>query len=315
MPAQSPGARRDGGDLDLVRAYLTGLGAHRLLTREDEAHLGAIIAAGVDARARLADPDAGLTPSERARLRRAVRAGDDATERFVCANLRLVVSIAKKYQASGVDLLDLIQEGNLGLIHAVEKFDFRKGFKFSTYATWWIRQAIQRGIANTAATIRVPIHAADRRTQVARAAGELTGELGRYPTDEEVAERVGIEVADVRAARTGAAVTASLDAQIGTDSTTELGDLVGDASVDVEGGALSATLSADVARLLSGLEPRERQVLKLRFGLDRGEPRTLEEVGLLFSLTRERIRQIETRAMAKLRHPSIADRASDLLTA
>ncbi len=316
MPSQRPPSRRDtGGDTDLVRLYLTGVGQHQLLTREDEARLGAIISAGAEARHRLADAAAKLTGSERGRLRRLVREADAATEHFVCANLRLVVSIAKKYQASGVDLLDLVQEGNLGLIHAVEKFDFRKGFKFSTYATWWIRQAIQRGIANSAATIRLPIHAADRGTQIARAAGELTSALGRSPTDQEIAEKIGITVDDVRAARTVAAVTASLDATVGPDDTTELGDLLGDASVDVEGDALNASIAGDVARLLAGLDARERKILELRFGLDRGEPRTLDEVGEHFSLTRERIRQIENRAMAKLRHPSTSDSAADLLTA
>jgi RNA polymerase sigma factor (sigma-70 family) len=316
LPTTRSVIRRDpGGDTDLVRMYLTGVGRHQLLTREDEAHLGSLISIGAEARTRLADPAGKLTAAERRAAQRAIREADIAAERFVCANLRLVVSIAKKYQASGVDLLDLVQEGNLGLIHAVEKFDFRKGFKFSTYATWWIRQAIQRGIANHAGTIRVPIHVSDRRTQIARAAGELTSALGRYPTDQEVADRVGITVEEVQAARTVAAVTASLDATVGPDGTTELVDLVGDASVDVEGGALSAALGSDVARLLNGLDARERKILELRFGLDRGEPRTLDEVGAHFSLTRERIRQIEARAMAKLRHPSTSDLAANLLTA
>jgi RNA polymerase sigma factor (sigma-70 family) len=302
------------GDLDIARMYLSGVGRHQLLTRDDEARLGAAVAAGAEARA-LLESGKTLTPTERRRVRRAIREGDDATNQFVCANLRLVVSIAKRYQSSGVDLLDLVQEGNIGLIRAVEKFDARKGFKFSTYATWWIRQAIQRGIANGAATIRIPIHISDRRSQVARATGELLAGLGRHPTDHEIADHIGLPVAVVRSLREVATVTASLDATVGTDTTTELGGLIGDASVDVEDTALTSVLRSEVSRLLGALDARERQILELRFGLDRGEPRTLEEVSAYFSLTRERIRQIESRAMTKLRHPSTADVATALLTA
>ena len=308
--------RAPSGDLDIARMYLTGVGRHQLLTRDDEARLGAAVAAGADARALLADDGAALTPTDRRRARRAVRDGDEAISQFVCANLRLVVSIAKRYQSSGVDLLDLVQEGNIGLIRAVEKFDARKGFKFSTYATWWIRQAIQRGIANSAATIRIPIHVSDRRSQVARARGELTAALGRHPTDHEIADHIGIPVAVVRGLGDVAVVTASLDATVGEDTTMDLGGLIGDEAVDVEQSALSAVLRAEVAQLLSALDARERQILELRFGLDRGEPRTLEEVSVYFSLTRERIRQIELRAMTKLRHPSTTDGATAaLLTA
>ena len=316
MPTpRSVSHRATRGDIDIARMYLNGVGRHQLLSRDDEARLGAAVAAGAEARALLAESSDTLTPAERRRARRAVRDGDDATNQFVCANLRLVVSIAKRYQSSGVDLLDLVQEGNIGLIRAVEKFDARKGFKFSTYATWWIRQAIQRGIANGAATIRIPIHISDRRSQVARATGELLASLGRHPNEHEIADRIGVPVAVVRGLREVATVTASLDATVGSDSTTELGGLIGDTSVDVEDTALTSVLRTEVAQLLGALDTRERQILELRFGLDRGEPRTLEEVSAYFSLTRERIRQIEARAMTKLRHPSSADVATALLTA
>ncbi|MEY2454116.1 MAG: polymerase primary sigma factor [Acidimicrobiaceae bacterium] len=316
MPTPRSAPRRVAhADIDIARLYLTGVGRHQLLSRDDEARLGAAVAAGVEARDLLERCGASLTPSEGRKARRAVRDGDAAVDAFVCANLRLVVSIAKRYQSSGMDLLDLVQEGNIGLIRAVEKFDARKGFKFSTYATWWIRQAIQRGIANGAATIRIPIHIADRRSQVARATGELIGALGRHPTDHEIADHLGIPLSAVQSLQEAASVTASLDATVGADSDIELGGIIGDSSVDVEETAMTSVLRAEVAQLLGALDSRERQILELRFGLDRGEPRTLEEVSRHFSLTRERIRQIEARAMTKLRHPSTVDVATALLTA
>ena len=300
---------------DLVRLYLHDIGRYPLLAKDDEARLAQEIEARSQAEQDLAAKDTTLTPARRRELKRVVQRGEDAERTFVQANLRLVVSIAKKYQASGLPLLDLIQEGNFGLIHAVAKFDWRKGFKFSTYATWWIRQAISRGIANTARTIRLPVHAADLVALVQRAQGQLQGKLGRPATLVELGIEVGLaedKVAEVLRFRVE---PLSLSEPLREDGDAELGDVVEDRSAEspFEAAAM-ALLPDEVRRLLAPLDEREREILRLRFGLDRGEPRTLEEVGKRFNLTRERIRQIEARAMSKLRHPSRDLDARDLLT-
>ena len=292
--------------------YLSDIGQYELLTKDDEARLAQAIEAGVAARTELADGSP--SPARKRELRKLVREGEDAERTFVQANLRLVVSIAKKYQASGVPLLDLVQEGNLGLMHAVEKFDWRKGFKFSTYATWWIRQAITRGIANTGRTIRLPVHAGDTVARVQKARSRLELELGRPATLVELAADLEMEPEKVTEALRFASDTLSLSEPLREDGDAELGDLVEDLSAESPFEAASvAMLPEQIARLLAPLDPREREVLRLRFGLDRGEARTLEDVGEEFHLTRERIRQIEARAMSKLRHPSTDTGARDLL--
>ena len=304
---------RAGDDEDLVRLYLRDIGRHPLLTKDDEVHLAKLMEAGAEARAAL-DGRRVTSSAQRVALRRTAKRGAAAERRFVESNLRLVVSIAKRYQASGLPLLDLVQEGNLGLMHAVEKFDWRKGFKFSTYATWWIRQAITRGIANTGRTIRLPVHAGDLLIRVQRARIRLENELGRPPGEAELAAETHLPVAKVREALRYAIEPISLSEPLREDGEAELGDLVGDhAAASPFDQAAAAMLPAAVDRLLAELEPRERDVLRLRYGLGRGDPRTLEEVGAALGLTRERIRQIESRAMAKLRDPTIAAGVRDLL--
>ena len=305
--------RSERDDEDLVRLYLTDIGQHALLTKEDEVRLAQAIEAGAEAADELAR-SVDVRPTRRRELRRAVRHGQQAEQAFVQSNLRLVVSIAKKYQASGLPLLDLIQEGNLGLMHAVEKFDWRKGFKFSTYATWWIRQAITRGIANTGRTIRLPVHAGDTLARLQKSRSRLEVTLGHAPTVAELARETEMTEERVTEALCYAGEPLSLSEPLREDGDAELGDVVEDhgaaSPFDV---AAVAVLPDEVARLLAPLDEREREILRLRFGLDRGEPRTLEEVGAHFHLTRERIRQIEARAMSKLRHPSSDTGARDLL--
>jgi RNA polymerase sigma factor (sigma-70 family) len=304
--------RTDREDEDLVRRYLGEIGRYPLLSKEDEVRLARMIEDGHRARDEL--EAGGAPPARRRELRRVVRSGARAEETFVQSNLRLVVSIAKKYQSSGLPLLDLVQEGNLGLMHAVEKFDWRKGFKFSTYATWWIRQAITRGIANTGRTIRLPVHAGDTLNRVQRSRARLELELGRPPTVAEIAVEADLEPDRVEEALQYAGEPLSLSEPLREDGDGELGDLVEDvAGASPFEEAAAALLAGEVRRLLEPLDPREREILELRFGLDRGEPRTLEEVGAHFSLTRERIRQIEARAMSKLRHPSADVGARELL--
>jgi RNA polymerase sigma factor (sigma-70 family) len=300
---------------DLVRLYLNDIGKYALLTKEDEARLAQAAEAGREARVELAAAVTGATAARKRELRRLIRDGDEAAETFVKANLRLVVSIAKKYQAAELPLLDLVQEGNLGLIHAVEKFDWRKGFKFSTYATWWIRQAITRGIANTGRTVRLPVHAGDLLTRVTKARGRLEGQLGRRPTIPELAADLELDEEKVIEILRHAAEPVSLSQPLRDDGDAEFGDMVEDRSaVSPFDAAAAALLAGEVSKMLITLDEREREILRLRFGLDRGEPRTLDEVGAHFSLTRERIRQIEARAMSKLRHPSIDRGARELLT-
>ncbi|NLA34517.1 MAG: sigma-70 family RNA polymerase sigma factor [Actinobacteria bacterium] len=299
---------------DLVRLYLSDIGQYPLLTKDGEVELAKAIEAGAAGKAEMEASDGNLTAARKRELRRVIRAGEEAELAFVQSNLRLVVSIAKKYQASGLPLLDLIQEGNLGLIHAVEKFDWRKGFKFSTYATWWIRQAITRGIANTGRTIRLPVHAGDVLSRLQKARFRLETNLGRPATLAELAEELDMPVAKVTEAMRYAADTLSLSEPLRADGDAELGDMIEDRGAESPFDAAAvALLPEQINRLLGPLDERERQILKLRFGLDRGEPRTLEEVGEHFNLTRERIRQIEARAMSKLRHPSSDTGAKDLL--
>jgi RNA polymerase sigma factor (sigma-70 family) len=295
--------------------YLSDIGQYPLLTKEDEARLAQAIEAGNEAAQELEEGGNSLSPARKRELRRLVRAGEEAERTFVQSNLRLVVSIAKKYQASGLPLLDLIQEGNLGLMHAVEKFDWRKGFKFSTYATWWIRQALTRGIANTGRTIRLPVHAGDTLSRLQKARVRLETSLGRPPTLSELAADLEMPEAKVTETLRFAADTLSLSTPLREDGDAELGDMVEDRGAESPFDAAAISLLPDeISRLLSPLDEREREILRLRFGLDRGEPRTLEEVGEHFNLTRERIRQIEARAMSKLRHPSADTGAKDLLS-
>ena len=308
-----PKERVERDEEDLVRLYLTDIGQYPLLTKDDEVRLAQQIEAGNEAREELESADS-LSAARKRELRRSSRQGEEAERTFVQSNLRLVVSIAKKYQASGLPLLDLIQEGNLGLMHAVEKFDWRKGFKFSTYATWWIRQAITRGIANTGRTIRLPVHAGDTLARLQKARARLELKLGRPATLSELAAEVEMPEDKVTEALRFAAEPLSLSEPLREDGDAELGDVVEDRSADSPFEvAATALLPDEISRLLAPLDEREREILKLRFGLDRGEPRTLEEVGEHFNLTRERIRQIEARAMSKLRHPSSDTGARDLL--
>ena len=297
---------------DLLQLYLNDIGKHPLLTRADEGRLGALVQSGREAAARL-DRGQALSLAERQELQAAVEAGAEATRQFVRSNLRLVVSIAKRYQAAGLSLLDVIQEGNFGLIQAVERFDPERGFKFSTYATWWIRQTIARGIANTSRAIRLPVHAGDQLLAIRMAAVTLEVALGRSPRAAEVAEAVTIPARKVEELLPHLAEPVSLSEHL-TDGDTELGDMVEDrTSPPPDQVVFASMLPAQVAQMLSVLEPREQEVLCLRYGLDRGRPRTLEEVGERFGLTREGVRQVELKAISKLRRSSGGLR--DLLSA
>ncbi|HCI73725.1 MAG TPA: RNA polymerase sigma factor RpoD [Lachnospiraceae bacterium] len=256
-----------------------------------------------------------LTSEQEVDLAKRVESGDVEAKRALTeANLRLVVSIAKKYVGRGMPFLDLIQEGNMGLMKAVDKFDYTKGYKFSTYATWWIRQAITRGIADTGRTIRVPVHMVETINKTLRMTRQLLQELGREPTPEEVADRLGVPPARVREVLKISRDPVSLDTPIGEEDDSHLGDFIeDDTALSPADSATFSMLRAELANALESLTDRERQVVKLRFGLEDGRARTLEEVGKEFNVTRERIRQIEAKALRKLRHPSRSKRLKDFL--
>lgn len=300
---------------DPVRMYLQEIGRYPLLTPQQEVELAMQMEQGGRASEKLQDEGAaGLPVADRVILQRSARNADRARKRLVEANLRLVVSIAKKYVGRGLSLLDLIQEGNLGLIRAVEKFDYRKGFKFSTYATWWIRQAVTRALADQARTIRVPVHMVETINKLARAQRTLMQELGREPTIGEIAQELELEPQQVTELRRIAQDPVSLETPLGEEDDSTLGDFVEDTDADVPVEVASFKLLQEYLSLvLEGLNERERQVLIMRFGLADGKVKTLEEVGSHFHVTRERIRQIETKALAKLRQPARAKRLEGYL--
>ena len=303
---------------DPVRMYLKEIGKVSLLTAAEEVDLAMKIEAGVEAMAQLdASEEEGGVPlerRERRRLSRIEQVGLDAKQQLIEANLRLVVSIAKRYVGRGMLFLDLIQEGNLGLIRAVEKFDYTKGFKFSTYATWWIRQAITRAIADQARTIRIPVHMVETINKLVRIQRQLLQTLGREPTPEEIAEEMGLTPERVREIQKISQEPVSLETPIGEEEDSQLGDFIEDDAAVVPPDAASfSMLQEQLAKTLEGLAERERKVITLRFGLEDGHPRTLEEVGREFGVTRERIRQIESKTLAKLRHPSRSQKLKDYL--
>ena len=302
---------------DPVRMYLKELGKVPLLTAAEEIDLAMKIEAGVAAGEQLEKADAGEIELERRDLRRLTRieeVGFDAKQQLIEANLRLVVSIAKRYVGRGMLFLDLIQEGNLGLIRAVEKFDYRKGFKFSTYATWWIRQAITRAIADQARTIRIPVHMVETINKLVRIQRQLLQELGREPTPKEIGDVMGLPEERVREIQKISQEPVSLETPIGEEEDSQLGDFIEDDAAVVPPDAASfSMLQEQLSKVLDGLAERERKVISLRFGLEDGHPRTLEEVGREFGVTRERIRQIESKTLAKLRHPSRSSKLKDYL--
>ena len=305
------------GTDDPVRMYLKEIGKVNLLTSEEEVELAQAMTAGNAAQEQLDELKASgeeIPEKLRRELEKTIKKGEKARQRLAEANLRLVVSIAKRYVGRGMQFLDLIQEGNLGLIKAVEKFDYVKGFKFSTYATWWIRQAITRAIADQARTIRIPVHMVETINKVIRVSRQLLQELGHDPTAEEIAEEMNMPAERVREILKIAQEPVSLETPIGEEEDSHLGDFIPDEDASEPAEAASFTLLKEqLVEVLSTLTPREEKVLKLRFGIEDGRTRTLEEVGKEFNVTRERIRQIEAKALRKLRHPSRSKKLKDFL--
>lgn len=302
---------------DPVRMYLKEIGKVDLLTASEEVNLAMKIEAGTEATQKLEDFEdekIELSRAEQRRLMRIEQVGLDAKQQLISANLRLVVSIAKRYVGRGMLFLDLIQEGNLGLIRAVEKFDYTKGFKFSTYATWWIRQAITRAIADQARTIRIPVHMVETINKLIRVQRQLLQDLGRDPTPEEIGAEMGMSPDRVREIQKISQEPVSLETPIGEEEDSQLGDFIEDSTAIAPPDAASdSMLREQLEQVLDGLADRERKVIKFRFGLEDGRPRTLEEVGREFGVTRERIRQIESKTLAKLRHPSRSSRLKDYM--
>jgi len=297
---------------DTISLYLREIGTIMLLTSEDEVDLAKRLERGIEAKKRLDTEE--LDPEEREQLRRTFMDGERARKQLIQANSRLVVSIAKKYVGHGVPFLDLIQEGNLGLIRAVEKFDYRLGYKFSTYATWWIRQAITRALADQARTIRVPVHMAEQINKLRAARRQLEQTLGREPTVEEVAVELDMSPSRIERIREIAQRPLSLELPVGEEEDSELGDFIEDEETPLPTeAAWQELLREEIEQVLSSLSPREARVLQLRFGLADGYQHTLEEVGEKFGVTRERIRQIETKAIRRLRHPTRSQRLRDYL--
>ena len=318
----APGRADQGTGGDSTRLYLREIGKVALLTAADEVELAAAILDGADAEVMLADLAVSgdlkaLERLELVRLRRRQRNGEMARDRLTRANLRLVVSVAKRYKGRGLPLLDLFQEGNLGLMRAVEKFDASKGFKFSTYATWWIRQAITRAIADQSRTIRIPVHMVDAMNRVLRAQRDLSQELERQPTTEEIADRAVVtddKVEELLKLARDQDNPLSLDSPLGEEQDSSLADLLPDLDAEVPADAATRLMLGDaVLEALDELDDREKEVVRMRFGLDDGKPQTLEDVGRHFGITRERVRQIEARTMAKLRHPLRSSRLRDYL--
>jgi RNA polymerase primary sigma factor len=298
---------------DLVRVYLREIGRVALLTAADEVDLAKRVEAGVFAAEKL-DHESNLSAPLRRDLLAIVGDGQRAKQRLIEANLRLVVSIAKRYSGRGLPFLDLIQEGNLGLIRAVEKFDYTRGFKFSTYASWWIRQAVSRAVADQARTIRIPVHMVETVNRILRAQRMLVQTLGRDPSAAEIAERVDLPAERVAEIKRLAMEPVSLHSPVGEEEGSELGDLIEDSeSIPPPELVAGGLLQSHVDAVLSHLGEREREVVRMRYGLTDGEPRTLEEVGRAFGVTRERVRQIEAKSLAKLRHPHLSAQLRDYL--
>jgi RNA polymerase primary sigma factor len=299
---------------DLVRAYLKEIGKVPLLTAVQEVELSQRIEAGLFATYKLRQPR--LSAGLKRDLEWLVKDGERAKQHLLEANLRLVVSVAKRYVGRGLPFLDLIQEGNVGLIRAVEKFDYTKGFKFSTYATWWIRQAITRAMADQARTIRIPVHMVEQINKAARARRELLVTLGRDATDEELAEHLELPVEKVREVLSYSREPVSLEVTVGEEADSVLGDFIEDADAPLPQDVVEhGLMQEELHQVLHGLDEKELAVVTLRFGLTDGQPKTLDEIGHQFGLTRERIRQIESKTLAKLRHPSRAERLRGYLEA
>jgi len=292
----------------LVRVYLNGIGKTALLTAAGEVELAKRIEAGLYAEHLLTSRKR-LGEKRKRELEAVMRDGEAARRHLLEANLRLVVSLAKRYTGRGMPLLDLIQEGNLGLIRAMEKFDYTKGFKFSTYATWWIRQAITRGMADQSRTIRLPVHLVEQVNKLARIKREMHQILGREASDEELAAESGIPVERINDLLEHSRDPVSLDMPVGSDEEAPLGDFIEDAeAMSAENAVIAELLHTDIRSVLATLDEREHQVIRLRYGLDDGQPRTLDQIGKLFGLSRERVRQIERDVMSKLRNGERADR-------